>query len=960
MDARSRIQFRKLFPDSWNQLQRQGAVLHSLSPDEKTSPSQTKNSTKGWRRNRLVAVLSRLFSRSSHSGQQASKELSQQLFHGYLNELENHSEPRSQALQQRAVHTQNPQQQPVSRAKINSQPQLKLALAMQLAGLATIHQNQNQNQHHHQGQDQLTLKFRETGLNAGRVQKLDHCLNCSSVRLAYEYLAANRSQQLPPQFLSLILIPELSEQLQASTGLSAEESTNLVKELLQRHKVKTPGDLSLENLMEIKNTIRRLGSEHRRVVEAIAPHSKLPPSPSPEASGKPLNQRQATITSHQSKTLLAESGASLNSTQKYFENILVQNGLSPAKARKAATNILTARGISHDTDITLGRLVLVADDIARHCAKAGNRTNDSREHTSEVLVLKYINQLRPNAPVPLPRRQITPSATSGITAVKTPNIPAGGSVPKPRLAPPEVNPDIVCDADDEWMIQHQVDNGHLVRLTRDMAMRAVRWCGRNKRVIGREAGLLVVLGVFYGVQTGGLSVAVMLLTYVLSGVTWLAIDAVSDRVHRIFIRKKLNRADALRGSRTDGTEPGKEVDDYLDSYSWLTRHGGLTDILNGFRNLQQNVAALNRKPNDPHMTAKERIQRRKAQALCQMRSQQLGGAFQSLDHLVVESVQEVSRLDHHFMENFQTLWDPFEKMDERSRVKIFNEAANSRELRNNWFLPRRDYSGWMKETLGYRHSGVDKVALVAEQHLNFEKPLTEQELKMEELSTHLDRSAKLGKKALKATVHTAKDYVVYTLRSTVWRYIESALGKAVMNVNPTAAGLAPIPTAAGAIFWIYCFAATKVTNGLNKLHNRATVKRYIATHRQDRFDDGFYNDELSDDQSPDQRKQAGKNRKDFDNSFLSLRREAKDTTKTMIKTLKKLRQEKQLIDEELQRQLKTDHTLEHGDYVHRARLILRHKMLEKQFYETLNGAFGNMHNETIKAASWLQKEAGLS
>ncbi len=941
MEAQEQIEFRKMFPDSWEKLQRQGASIYHIHEDGRL------HVTIGWIRNRLVSTFLNRFHRNKRNNEDS---VSWHLFNAYVHQFSNQKQNRSSACQSSELRSRRIHWMPGekhhdrSESYLNNRQNLHIAIAMQLAGIVRIREHDKSDR----------IEPTGTPVTAEAVAIIDRCVNCSATRLVYEYIAVNQGKRLPARFIPLILIPHLCEQVMAGSGVGIDEARSIVEGLLHEHRIEHPSEFSLENLMEIKNAIRRLEKEHKRVVAIIAGQRFITRRPQYAVSQTPISARPG-ISVVAPEGLLADAGATIDSAREHFIEQLRSAGFNPQDACQEIETLFHQQDMQGEQDFTLTRFIVLADQVAGMAAKArklkGRNPATSRSYESEVSVIEYFSHLKYQHTWRndhLPHRPLTSHSSphrkplSGCSTA--PN--SKGRWHRPALPEPNCEPDIICDADDEWLIKQQVDNGHLIRMAKDFGMRLVRWCGSNKRVIGVQVGLLSLMAVVYGAQTGGISVVIMLATYLVTNITWLAIDTVSDRIHRIRIGNRIQQAHQIRCSRGELDEPGAEVEDYLDSYSWLTQHGGLANILNSFRNLQ-NEAHQAGKPADS-CDAGSVIRKRRAQCLAQLRFCQLEDSFSCLDNLVVESVQEISRLDQHYCDNFPQLWSDLDQLDSRTLMKVFNEAANSSGLRKLWYLPRQNYTHWVKQVLTCQTTPGDHIALLLEHKLQLDKPLCDQELEVENLSSSIDKHFSRGKQLAEAGASTGLNYIRSTLRSTLWRYIESGITKATTGANPSLAGLAPVPTAASALFWVYFYAATKITETLNNLKNRAGVKEYRDTHTQDRFDIGF-----------GRNKKAQTARHDFDRQLLAIRREAKGNTDEFIKTIKELRREKELIDAELNKQIKMTEPVNMEHLVTRARLILRHKMLEQKVYELMNGAFGNMHNETVKAASWLQDSSGI-
>ncbi|WP_281647455.1 hypothetical protein [Parendozoicomonas sp. Alg238-R29] len=948
MEARKQVKFRKMCPDSWQKLKRQGAELCCLP-----SSHEGFHVTTGWRRNYFVKSLFDRF----RTPRPANNQVAGKLYKVYVHQFERqkHSEePPHAPLKNRYIDwVPGEKHHNFAGCELDVRENLHVALSLQLAGIVKI-----------QEKDSVASQVPTNHpITAERIERVDRCVNSDPIRLAYEYLAVSRQHALTQRFIPILLIPYLSEQLMAATDLSGEEAEQIIQNLLAQNSIQKSSDLDLANLMEIKNTIRRLGSEHKRVVSTILGQRYLKRAMASKnaPATTPLNQRSGSVV--QQERLLADAGATIDSARQHFVDQLRSAGFENKDARKKIDELFHDQNIQGEQDFSLTRFLLLADAVSGMTLSTakGKKNQSLRSQISEASAITYIAKLKrhhKHRSGHMPARSLGPSvkvgkrsSTSQLYSLVRDEQDRWQVKGQPQLDQPETQPDFICDQDDEWLIKQQVDNGHLVRFFKDFALRLVRWGQRNKRVIGVQAGMFGLMAVIYGVQTGGISVAIMAVTYVISSTAWFAIGAVSDRFFRLKKIVQLDRAKQKRAKRGSEGGPGDEVEDYLDSYSWLTRHSGLINILNSFKNLQRDVNSLNK---ETPASAAELVKYRRTQVMAQLRSRQLEEAFGSLDELLVEAVQEVSSLDQHFSNNFEQLWQPFENMDNRTRLLVFNEAANSKELRKHWFLPKQDYTSWARDVLTHKNGDIDRIAMFLDEKLQLDKPLDAQELDIDNISNDLNKHLGRGIKLAEGGVGTGWNYTKATLRSTLWRHIETTVTKVTTGAGPTLVGLLPIPTAAGLLFWAYSFTATALTEATNKFMNRREVKNYQHMHRKERFDSGF----IDDDNSLEHQLHAEQMREDYNNALLALRRETKESTKEFVKTIQALRKEKKKIDQELSEHL-NDKEPSDEQLVRRAQLILSHKVLEKKVYDLMHGAIGHMHNETVKAASWLQDSAGI-
>ncbi|MTI14500.1 hypothetical protein [Sansalvadorimonas verongulae] len=943
MEANKQVKFRKMFPDSWHKLKRQGAELRCLP-----SAREGFQVTTGWQRNRFVKPLfDRIFShRDKHYREQP---VGQTLYKAYVHQFEqqrhSYSQPANSPLANRNIHwspSENHHNRPTS--ELDSRQNLHVAMALQLGGVVKIREKDGV----------LHQEPTAKSVTAKRIEVIDRCVNSDPVRLAYEYIATGRQKVMPDRFIPQLLIPHLCGKLVALTGLGLEDAEHVIQTLLNAHHIRKPQDLDLANLMEVKNAIRRLGNEHKRVVSTIQGQRYINRAKRRHAgTHRSIHLSRRTGSLVQPERLLADAGGTVDSAREHFIEQLRAAGFPLQDATRQIDQLFKQHQMKGEQDFTLTRFLLLADAVSG-LTIARNRKTASGKERSQTSAMEYIGRLRHRNTMRagvIPVRSLKSSRTSHSShKSKPPQQQSHYSLKRndngqwkvqgqPTLVAPESQPDFICDKDDEWLIQQQVDNGHLTRLFKDFALRALRWCERNKRIMGVQAGSLALLALVYGVQSGGISVVIMGATYVISTLAWFGVGTVVERIQQFRKATQLKKAQKVRAGKAGGDLNNDEVEDYLDSYSWFTRHSGLTNTLNAFKNLQRDVNTLSKKP---PTSAAELAKYRRIQVLTQLRSQQLGKAFSSLDNLLVEAVQEVSSLDKHFADNFETLWKPFEAMDNRTRMAIFNHAANAKGLKKHWYLPKQDYTRWAKDTLTHRIGDIDHIAIFLDEKLNLDQPLSLQELDVKkssaQLNEHLKRGVQLAGEGAKAGV----SYVTSTLRSTLWRHVESSITKVTTGANPTLAGLLPIPSSVGVLFWAYGFTATMATESINKLLNRRSMKKYKQKHQQDRFDAGL-TDETA--------------RADYNKTLLAMRREAKNNIKEFVSTIQELRKEKKKINEELAEHLSQTALLTQEQLVYRARLILRHKMLEAKVYESMHGAIGHMHNETVKAASWLQDAA---
>ena len=790
----------------------------------------------------------------------------------------------------------------------------------------------------------VKVAVRDKTISEKTISRLDHLVNVSSVRLAYEFFAENK--KLPDGYLDRVLIPDFRQQLIRDTSLDTGQATEKVCEILGELSLVTVDDVNFEKLMECKNRLAELTVKYPRQVSSIDGVSRLPRTTTAPAE----SERAGTISSVPADIILARGSTSFSDARNILVKVLRhESNRTRVGAREAAVAALegvVGRG-------NRGRLSF------KEFSSAADRLGLLSQLGQQRLVQEYlivVDRLSGSTP---PRRRLpetgewvnltdTGESTSGYQIRQ---IEEGWKISgRPVLAAPAGERRFKCDADDEWMIQCRVTKGHKVRIRRDMIRRMGRWIKCNKRVIGVNLAANIATAVMVGLASGGIAGAFYVLTSTVGSSTMIVMDTVVNHFMCLWHGLKVKAYDA-KGKPQQESERKK----FFESCSYLTRNSTITDVYNAYFDMKSNVEKLDQLRVKENKSAADQIAYRQEQVIAMSRRRQLGDAAGHLDRLVVEAMTDISKLESEYENVFPTLWEPFdtEKIDpitgqsnglsESQRIRIFNKAANKAKVKGRFKIAREDRRDWLKKLLcsgePERRATDEKLRKIFGNDCADCSDLSEVNLAK---SSHGARVNWLGHQAAKAADGTRK-----AIGSFIWTNLCWHTGKiakimfkwGVQNVAPNKSALIPVPTAAIAVYWAFSFVGSRIAEAGNNCLNRMRIKKV-----QDRFG-------------------KGKNEIAFDSEdanlsgsdWQAMKGDMKEKLDEFVRLLSALRKEHQEIMQEVTSNLEKFDNNNEQDMVHRASLILRRKNLELQLQEMLTGSIGMFFREVARG-DWLYSE----
>ena len=578
-----------------------------------------------------------------------------------------------------------------------------------------------------------------------------------------------------------------------------------------------------------------------------------------------------------------------------FVESLVNKGVDPLTAELIVQDQFSKCGILNEAHISLEGMLEVKNRI-RHLSLISSPSSDSESTQSPVIVRK---------------------------------------TDAPSLPPPRVKPNYECDADDLWLIQHTVKTRRTIRLVGDFTQRILRWAQRNKQTALVNVSGFALEILLSGLCTGGIGAAITGVASIGSTVGLFVWSKSILNIRSAFARHTLKRLKQ---------QPAKEqeFDQWLDSCAYLTRAKGVTKIFNAYANLELSVDATKKKKKSEQWSAKDHIAYQKKKALLQLRNEQLQQCFGisdsenpgdlgSYDQLMVETIQEISRLDYEFEHDFGELWAPFEEMPPAKRWDVFNKAANQREVKTRWYETSGNYHQWVKNTFSGGGTGLNARLKAA-----FNDVPTSCDRKTFEFSQlHNWNMKNLMEAAVIVSISVSN--FLYEVGKSVASSIWDLPNLIVKGNSLTVKDFLPKQWGSFVAVWAFYFFAGKTTRKINKVMNTVRVEALHKHSLSHKFSDS--GEALSKSQ------------------WRALRRESEETLQTFVKTLQELRSEHRkikLLMDNKQAALKEMSESKKNQLF--ATILLRRKMIEQKIHTMLAGAIGHMHEETVKAV-WHQQQS---
>ncbi|OQX36963.1 MAG: hypothetical protein B0D91_07885 [Oceanospirillales bacterium LUC14_002_19_P2] len=115
------------------------------------------------------------------------------------------------------------------------------------------------------------LDSTEQVIDRGMVDRIDALINGSCTRLAYEFIAQNKS--LPKGFLQQIFVPHFLDGIVNQASMPETEGRSVLEDILASPAVNITGeaDITLEHVMELKNRLLQMGLWQREAPEHVTP-----------------------------------------------------------------------------------------------------------------------------------------------------------------------------------------------------------------------------------------------------------------------------------------------------------------------------------------------------------------------------------------------------------------------------------------------------------------------------------------------------------------------------------------------------------------------------------------------------------------------------------------------------------------------------------------------------------------
>jgi len=249
---------------------------------------------------------------------------------------------------------------------------------------------------------------------------------------------------------------------------------------------------------------------------------------------------------------------------------------------------------------------------------------------------------------------------------------------------------------------------HASSIESDRRRRAARYLGRNKtKMAGSGAKLLIA-----GLLTGPIGLGVAVGAAVVMPLIKLFIKSV--KTSRATGRVAAGRAAGIKITKTvQGTQPGMTFEVANDDFAslmtdigYLCAHGTLSQVLNGFAELDNDARALALLNTETPVIGdcdiawgiQEHIER------VFFRVDKLADVIELLDELTTFVVLQTSGMDEDFESlRLSVLYKILlgSDHDGKKALATLNQAANSSKVFNHMYGFRKDYTEWIKKSLKY-------------------------------------------------------------------------------------------------------------------------------------------------------------------------------------------------------------------------------------------------------------------
>ncbi len=823
----------------------------------------------------------------------------------------------------------------MSRQKdLNTPLGFRVAVAMELAGVCKLN---------HGRWGGIKIKASRRDIDEVTLRRVDYFVNLNPHRLAFEFLALNRS--VPNGYLERVLVPHYCDQLVKQVGMAADAASDAVKVLLEVKCLKGDKDVDLEHLMEMRNALEQMAAEHQRRVQKVVPTKHIPKGPR-------ITGGITCTVSVTADHVLEHGTASRQVVREYFIRELRRLGIPRNQARERVVAVLEQKGMNGcGTQLPLSCFLEVARALELN-----------KHHKVGEVVKAYlglVDQLHA-AQVDMPREQrvqmlehagvcpedtyVTGQDCEGVVRV----------IECPELEKPKETLTYTCNEDELWLIQTRVDRSFRIRITKDLLKRIQRYAACNKRKILVDTVTRILTAVVLGTVSGGIMGAVYLGTSTVSSLCMTGVDFASG----LFNFWKGGRSVIKYDENCETCELEDEDlrKSLYEGLCTLTGEKGLTDAFNAYANLQDDMKGLEELKGKANVSAAGQIRFRRHQVLQQLRTAQLGEALMNMDRLVVQTVTDISKYEAEFEEAFDQLWEPFAHDEENGgissehRLKVFRKA-----IRNMKDLPvsaKEDHRNWLKEL----SLGGDNVKDSVDSSLNWRrhsdmvlneafgklKPLPPEELRVSALMAKLNWTRNNMLAAAGHTVIVIAHFLWTNLTWNLGKVGSSAFRWFVKDVAPRKADLTPVPTATIVVYWIASFFGNKISEVCNNRLNRLRMKKVVESRKNEEGEDLAFDAEVTKLTTEDwraMRRESQLNMQKFSKTLIALRGEH-------LRILEEIKKCQQSAGEDAGQSPKM--RMSDDELVQRATLILRRKYLEQEIQGLLSGSVGRFFQEAIR------------
>ena len=880
----------------------------------------------------------------------------------------------------------SPQVSPATREKTARPADLKtpdgfhVAAAMELSGVLKMN---------HGRFGGIKIKSTCKKLNEVDLRRVDYFVNLNPHRLAFEFLALNKS--VPNGFLERVLIPHYCGRLQQEAGFSELDAMSTVKSLLNLKELKSDSCVDLEPLMEMRNSIDQLVAGRTRDICSVKPLSPQIPKGSKLPSGSHGAVKKVTTS-----MVLEHGQVSRQTVRDYFIDELRKLGIPREKAREQVVMVLSQRGC----EARASRISVVQFlNITR--ALRLEREHDQAEMIK--VYLKLVDHLNETVEAISSSQCCRIMKKAGLSPDETYVVKEGDKqsmqvISRPTLEPPKVESGYTCNEDELWLIQARVDRRYIVRFTKDIIARIGRYAARSKRKMAVDIAARLSAALTLGLMSGGIGGALYLVTSTISLSCLVVGDVIWGHVQYWWHGRRLQKHDSSENAS------GEVSDRVMASMGHMAGESALVDIFNAYANLEKDLKGLEELKHTSKLSAADQIKFRKCQIVQQLRSSQLGESFKDLDRFIVESMTMLSDLESQFEDGFEDLWKAFSipKLDEENeeqdhvttkehddesgyesldeslfakstggqkralihpgsssvmtegrRLEIFRNATQN--LKSLPLKARGDSQNWLRQlvhnakTTKLKKSGKDEKAWLNDsdkvlyEAFSDLKPLPPKELRISALMAKLNW---VSCNSLEAAVHSVKviGHLLWTnITFNAGRFVRAGFRWLIQDVLPRKIDLTPIPTVVACVYWIVTFVGMRSSETVNNMLNRIRTRKVVVSRKNELGEDLAFDAEVTKLTAADWRAMRSESQegiREFVTTLKALRKEHAQ----LAQEVKKIRQEKAEADKQ-QFELRA---LSEEELVHRASLILRRKHLEQKLQEILSGSVGHFFQEAIR------------